>query len=215
MGAAGQLSNIWHWKAASQEDVDHGFRDVTDLYPDFFKDQYPYATGEPPYDFPTDFMSDDARLYSPAWSAENPVANPTRTTSVDNLIAEGFGTLTGHPVVAIHGVGRWDDGRWRVIFSRDMDTGLGDAVSFTDRNEIAVAFAVWNGSNGEIGGRKQHSTYMTFSLAPEQSSSSNEWLIPGIMVGLLAIIVGGPRLGAVGGRSRGAGRENEGGIHVG
>ncbi len=194
MGAPGQLSNIWHWKANLQEDLDQGYQDLTALYPGFFKDYYPFVTGEPPYDFPDDFTSEEARAYSPSWAAENPIVRPDRTTPIENLIAFGFGTLTGNPVVEIQGAGRWQDGRWRVVFSRAMAADQIETVSFANRDQIAVAFAVWNGSNQEVAARKQHSTYLTFGLAAAQGSSHGSWLYTGIAGGFVAMILGGARL---------------------
>jgi hypothetical protein len=209
MGAPGQLSNIWHWKADLQEDLDQGFQDVTVLYPGLFKDYYPFVTGEPPYDFPEDFTSEEARAYSPSWAAGNPMVRPDRTTPVDNLVALGFGTLTGNPAVEIQGAGRWQDGRWRVVFSRAMAADQAETVSFADRDQIPVAFAVWNGSNEEVGARKQHSTYLTFSLAAEQGSHNGSWLYTGIAGGFMAMMLGGARMSGLTQRRPGAAQKGE------
>jgi hypothetical protein len=170
MGAAGQLSNIWHWKADWQEDIDHGFQDLTRLYPNFFKDYYPYAAGSPPFQFPQDFTSPEARAYSPAWAAGNPMTQPLRSTPVENLIAIGFGTLATHEQAEIDGRGVWQDSRWSVVFTRELRATASDLAGFDVGGEVATAFAVWNGSNEEVGARKQLSSFVTFGL--EQPTTS-------------------------------------------
>lgn len=155
MGAAGQLSNIWHWKASWQQDIDKGFQDLQATYPNFFKDYYPFVVGNPPYKMPTDFASRDARAYLVGWSVGNPLSQPLRLTPVEDLMAEGFGTLTTQRSQDVLGRGVWQDGRWRVVFARPLVTADTADAHFLPGKERQVAFAVWNGSNKEVGAKKQ------------------------------------------------------------
>lgn len=164
MGAAGQISNIWHWKADWQEDIDTGFQDITRLYPHFFKDYYPFVEGEPPYSFPDDFSQPDARAYSPGWAVGNALSQPMREWPIENLIASGFGTLTTHEQAAIEGRGVWENGTWSVVFIRELTPAAADLATFQEAGELATAFAVWNGSNEEVGARKQLSSFVTFGI---------------------------------------------------
>jgi hypothetical protein len=208
MGAAGQMVNIWQWKADLQEDLDQGFQDLTTLYPNFFKDHYPFVNddGETPFQFPEDFMADDARGFTPAWAVGNPVFDPDRSTPVENLVAEGFGTLTAHPGVDIHGTGYWEDGRWQVVFSRDLNPRVDNTVSLEPGEDTAVAVAVWNGSNMEVGGRKQHSTFMTFSLEDDGLGIlGSPWFYTVLAAVLVLVLAGAAIL-----RSRSSGEETAG-----
>lgn len=200
MGAAGQLSNIWHWKADWQEDLDVGFQDVTDLYPNFFKDYYPYADGVGPFQFPADFDNPGARAYSPGWVAGNPMSQPMRTTPVENLIAVGFGTLTTHQQSEIDGRGVWTDGTWSVVFTRELSAAENSLVAFQTGDDVTTAFAVWNGSNEEVGARKQLSGFVTLGIdappdtpivpiEPPASRSASTLTVTLALIGAFVVIV--------------------------
>lgn len=171
MGSPGQLTNLWHWKADWQEDIDQGFQDVVDAYPHFYKDSYPFVSGQPPYRAPADFGSAEARQYLIGLAAGNPLARPDRTSPVEELLATGFGTATHKPGQAVQGKGVWADGRWQVLFTRALAPDGPDSASLTGR-EVSAAFAVWNGSNQEVGARKQLSSLVTVAIAPRPLSAA-------------------------------------------
>jgi hypothetical protein len=155
MGMRDKPINLWHWKADWQADIDEGFRDVVQAYPNFWKDYYPFAVGTPPFNVPGSFASTDARSYLAGWVAGNPLSNPARLTPVEELAAAGFGTASHRTVQNVLGRGMWKDGKWRVVFSRPLAVGDTEAVQLRPGGRTFVAFAVWNGSNQEVGSRKQ------------------------------------------------------------
>jgi hypothetical protein len=58
------------------------------------------------------------------------MADFNRTRPVDEMIAEGFGTLTHKPDGIADGRGEWRDGRWHVVFVGQLQTmNLSSAVS--------------------------------------------------------------------------------------
>ncbi len=77
----------------------------------------------------------------------------------ENLTAAGFGTLKpkegGLP---ISGTGQWRNGRWRVLFMRAFSGREGDAV-FATGGLTPVSFAVWNGAEENVDGRKAVSAW--------------------------------------------------------
>lgn len=164
MGAPGELTNIWHWKADWQEDIDKGYQELSSAYPNFWKDYYPFATGQPPHSLPADFQSELARSYLPGWAAANPLSVPIRRTPVEEVQSKGFGTLTSKAVQSVSGRGVWADGRWQVVFVRPMRVQDQEAAVFTTGRDVPVAFAVWNGSNQEVGARKQLSTFISIAV---------------------------------------------------
>jgi hypothetical protein len=198
MGVRGKMVNLWHWKADWQADIDEGFRDVVDAYPNFWKDYYPFVIGDPPFRVPVSFNSLDARAYLAGWAAGNPLSDPVRVTPVEELTAEGFGTAThkiGQQTQHVLGRGVWKDGKWRVVFSRPLALGQTDAAQFVPGATAYVAFAVWNGSNQEVGARKQLSADVT--LLVEAAPAVAEGALLGqitwpllLLVGLLALVVG-------------------------
>lgn len=45
----------------------------------------------------------------------------------------------------------WQDGRWRLVLKRDLQTGDKEDVQFAKDRIVPIAFNVWDGSNGEHG----------------------------------------------------------------
>jgi hypothetical protein len=192
MGAAGHPANIWQWNATSQADIDLGYQDLTTLYPNFFKDHYPGVDGAGPFAFPDDFDTPLAREYSMAWAAGNPTFLPSKSTPVENLIALGFGTLTSYSSVEVEGRGVWQDDGWAVVFNRALTVDDDNVTAFSAGGETPVSFAVWNGSNQEVGARKQHSTYMTFALeGDEQGLLASPWFWSALSAALVLLIFAG------------------------
>ncbi len=73
---------------------------------------------------------------------------------VQNLFADGFGTLTLAPVQDVSGRGNYANGAWTVVFSRPSKAAASDEAQFDGIDQIPVAVAVWNGSNHERDGFK-------------------------------------------------------------
>lgn len=201
MGAAGQTANLWHWKADWQEDIDKGFQDVVDAYPNFYKDTYPFVTGQPPFRMPQDFASPEARAYLVGLAAGNPLSQPTKQSPVEELVSTGFGTATHKSLQNVWGRGIWNDGVWRVVFSRSLKSDDPEAANLAARKEVPLAFAVWNGANQEVGGRKQLSSFLTLALeaasvvqsaeaAPGASSNRPLWTGVGMALAALIMMLG-------------------------
>ncbi|MBM3959206.1 MAG: hypothetical protein FJ314_05470 [SAR202 cluster bacterium] len=165
MGVRGQPVNLWHWKADWQTDIDAGFQDLTNAYPNFWKDYYPFAVGKPPFVVPQDFADADARRYLVGWAVGNPLSQPARVTPIEELVAHGFGTAASQSSQSVLGRGQWQNGRWSVVFARPMTTSGPDEAQFTPGGKGFVAVAAWNGSNQEVGGRKQISADLALTVA--------------------------------------------------
>lgn len=73
---------------------------------------------------------------------------------VQNLFADGFGTLTPAPIQDVSGKGVHANGRWAVVLSRDLRTAAADGVQLKGARRVPVAPAVWNGANAERDGFK-------------------------------------------------------------
>lgn len=161
MGGASVRMNILHWKADWQADIEEGFRDLEDALPNFWVDYYPFAIGEPPYEVPKDFAG-TAGEYLVGYAVGNPFSQPLKVTPVEDAVAYGFFTITTQARQDAVGRGVWSDGGWAVVISRRLDTGdpLDNAIG---RNN-ALAFAVWDGANGDRGSRKSTSTWVPLRL---------------------------------------------------
>jgi DMSO reductase family type II enzyme heme b subunit len=76
-----------------------------------------------------------------------------------NNVAAGLGTtrVTDERLIAVSAV--WEKGRWRVAFTRALQIPApsDEAIQFRVGSTMKVAFAVWEGSNGERAGIKAFS----------------------------------------------------------
>jgi hypothetical protein len=135
MGDARNAVNIWQWQASWQRDIDEGgLADVDRIYP-------PYAD-EVPYGI---YVGRDVGNWRSQLDHKTPV---------ENLIAQGWGTLTHQEQQHVLGKGIWENGRWKVVFLRALQTGLAGDASFIAGQKLSVNFALWEGTQAERGARK-------------------------------------------------------------
>ncbi len=197
MGQAGGNVNIWHWKADWQADL-LARREMEDRYPDMYVDDYPFT--QPVAGSLARVADYQDQNYLPALKAGNPFAAPTLHTPVEDLNAGGFGTLTSQPGEEqnVQGFGKWQDGRWRVIFSRSLASPEADDISFTSGKTYSIAFAVWDGANQERNGMKSTSQWVNLHLrrAPEapaaEAAAPAGWATPRniaiLLIGVIAVL---------------------------
>ena len=159
MGQAGRGVHITFWRADWQASVNGREDSIAALYPNAAIDHYPFEA--PSLGKGSDEQLQMARRYAPAEAVGNRRAGP-RTTPVEDLIAEGPGTIAPAPATTSRGRGVRTPNGWAVVIVRAMPHGL----SPTSRTQ--VAFAVWEGSAQEAGARKMRSAWV--GLAMRESS---------------------------------------------
>jgi mono/diheme cytochrome c family protein len=157
MGAPGEPVSIWMWKSERQADLEPAFQELEKIYPNLGIDSYPNLLKSPleqPMRNALTLESD--RTFVTAWGAGNIVADPTRGSAAEDLVAQGFGTLRARPMadqsVAAKGVYGTDS--YRVVFRRALASRSDGGVSLTPGSTVSAAFAVWNGSAGDRDGKK-------------------------------------------------------------
>jgi len=168
MGMQGGNVNIWHWKADWQAEM-LAWQDMEAIYPNMSVDLYPFAQVELPA--PADYLDSN---YLPALAAGNLLAAP-HVSSVEDLLAGGFGTLTAQTAEGqnVQGYGEWAEGKWRVIFSRDLASAEADDVDFAPGQVYSVAFAAWDGANGERNGQKSTSQWVSLELKGQAAGQAD------------------------------------------
>jgi len=166
MGQTDGGVNIWQWRAGNEDGLPDS---VEDLSPTGYVDRYP-STEE---------------LYFPAREAGNPVA---QSHPVQNLVSVGFGSLSPAADQDVKGAAEWANGRWSVVFARELSHHAAEQVSLGEGASSDIAFAVWNGSEGERNGIKSVSQFVVLEVASGGAPRSTAaWLT--IMFGsLLAMI---------------------------
>lgn len=171
MGQQDGNVNIWHWKADWQAGM-NGRQDVDDVYPDMYVDGYTYADTEAGAAAPVSSYEDVN--YVPAMAAGNLYASPAYATPVEDLIAGAFGSLTSQSAEMqnVQGHGEYADGKWRVVFSRDLASLEAEDAQFATGQVYSLAFAAWDGANEERNGQKSTSQWVSLSLGAAATDSA-------------------------------------------
>ncbi|MDH4102249.1 MAG: ethylbenzene dehydrogenase-related protein [Thermoleophilia bacterium] len=154
MGAPGSPVHILQWRATWQRDIDSGGNTGVDqIYPAVVHDVMPDDVLPPK----------TAQLYWVGREAGNPLSQNVRSSPVEEVVAEGFGSVTHLPNQAAVGHGVNDDGRWRVVIAiPSARDGVGEPLA--PGSSWPVAFAVWLGSEENRGGRKHIANWQTLQL---------------------------------------------------
>ena len=92
--------------------------------------------------------------------------NPFNESPVEELNAEGFGTLTVQSMEnqQVSGNGTWKDGMWTVVLIRDFKTFSKRDVQFAESKPVLLAFAVWDGSSKDKNANKMVSFWKTLNI---------------------------------------------------
>lgn len=155
MGEPQRAVEITYWRAFWQSMVDGREDTIKALFPNATVDHYPFeaASLQPG----SEAQREMAQRYAPARALGNDMAGP-RKQPVQDLLAEGPGTI--HPAAETHSVGRGtrNDQGWVVVLSRPLPHGLEPGA------RTQVAFAVWQGAHQEAGARKMRSVWVPLLL---------------------------------------------------
>lgn len=145
MGAIGKPVHIFHWRAQYQRDAEHGKPEVAALYPNASVDMYAMDFKEA-----RGGTDEEKEQFHPGVALGNPQSY--RKTGVDELLAEGFATSAVQAGRGSAARGEWRDGFWTVVITRPLATEGGSTLS--PGAASAIAWAVWQGSEHEVGSRK-------------------------------------------------------------
>ncbi|MFQ5961302.1 MAG: ethylbenzene dehydrogenase-related protein [Candidatus Methylomirabilales bacterium] len=180
MGEPNKPVTIYQWKA------DWEFarnRDVDEEFPNMAVDWYPFS-GRGPGEIPdlSDYSKEGAeKVFHTSWWSGSPLGDPElqAQTSVEKLLAEGFGTIRSVDPNQqdAYGTGTWKNGVWKVVMSFPRAQ---EQFTFERGKTIPVAFAAWDGAHHERGGEKAVSTWYFLSL--EQPIGAFPYIAPVVVV---------------------------------
>jgi hypothetical protein len=159
MGELGKPVEITLWRADWQATVDGRGDTIKDIYPNASIDHYPYEAGSLEKGSPA--QTEMASRYAPARALGNNRTGP-RGTPIEDLIAEGPGSITPSASAGSKGHGIWTEKGWGVVICRRLPQGLTPAA----RSQIA--FAIWEGSHKEVGARKMRTGWIPLLLKGEK-----------------------------------------------
>jgi DMSO reductase family type II enzyme heme b subunit len=158
MGEAGRPVLISYWNAAWQAMVDGRDDSLTAIYPNAAIDHHPFEA-ESLKKNPAEQQAMEAR-YAPARALGNLMSGP-RSSSVEDLQAEGPSTLSPATDRVSRGNGERTPTGWSVVIVRPLPKG------FDRQHGTQIAFAVWRGEAREVGARKMRTAWVP--LAEETS----------------------------------------------
>jgi len=88
---------------------------------------------------------------------------------------------------ALAAEGAWKQGQWQVVFRRPLATEDAADLQFAEGRYIPIAFANWDGVNGEAGSRHSFTTWYWLILEPRENLMAQYGMTgaSGVVVGLL------------------------------
>jgi hypothetical protein len=151
MGAPGSPVHILQWRAIWQRDLG-GRVGIADIHPGNATELYPDDLLDP----------GTSALWSPGRAVGN-AQSVAHDGAIEEIVAQGFGSATTLRSGRARGRGIWADDRWRVAIALPLNRGeTGDTIE--PASVWPVAFAVWSGSDGNRGGRKQYANWVAVGL---------------------------------------------------
>jgi hypothetical protein len=162
MGNPGRPVEVTFWRASWQASVAGRPDTIQSLHPGAVVDHYPFEAPSLPPGSETRKVF-EAR-YAPAAALGARREGP-RDRPVEDLVAEGPGTLRPADRTTSSGAGRRTETGWEVLIVRTMP----DGVAAGARSQVAVA--VWDGVRGEVGARKMRSGWVPLFLEPPSNDT--------------------------------------------
>jgi hypothetical protein len=154
MGGPGAPVHILQWKASWQRDLG-GRTSVHDLYPRVVRDISPDEL----------LGAENSARYYTARAVRNPVSAERRRSAVEEIVAEGFGSVTTLERQTARGAGVYESGAWSVALGFPLDRGP-ELARLEPGSTWPVAFALWLGSQGNRGGRKHFADWIQCEVEP-------------------------------------------------
>ncbi len=151
MGEPDKPVHIIYWKAWRSRDHEEGFQTVKTAYPNMTVDMYNFDYSVKGNG--TDKTQAEKDIFIPGKAAGNPLSVPHKEI-IEELSAEGAGTLASKNIENTTGEADWKNGEWTVIFIRPLNVSDAKSVQFKAGEKMPVAFAIWEGSRMESAGRK-------------------------------------------------------------
>ena len=155
MGQPGHPVEISFWRADWQASVNGRKDTIREIYPNAAVDHYPFEAK--PLEPGSTARKEMESRYAPAQAVGNRRVGP-RESAVEDMVAEGPGTLSPAPARMSRGGGARTKEGWAVVIARKLPEGLAPGT------RTQIAFAVWEGSAQDAGGRKMRTGWIPFSM---------------------------------------------------
>lgn len=165
MGEPGKSVLISYWSAATQARAEGKRDDIRAVFPNAAVDHYPFQAPSLAAGSPAQQAME--QRYAPAARLGNVVTGATGR-AVQDLVADGPGTITTAPAQVSEGSGARSGSGWAVVLRRPLPEGTAAA------GKTQVAFAVWQGGKGEVGSRKMRTAWVPLTLPAAPQAAAKE-----------------------------------------
>jgi len=111
----------------------------------------------------------------------------------EELLAGGPGSTTEFRNGSVRVATAREDGRWVLVYARDLRAETPNRTSIALERDVDVAFAVWNGSNMERSGRKAVSEWYHLPFGPGPQGPPYEtilWTVAGLAIVVATAVTG-------------------------
>ena len=80
--------------------------------------------------------------------------------------SKGIGSLTVQPLAdqKLEGRGYWLNGYWNVVFIRNLQALNKLDIDFSDKGQVVLAFALWDGNKKEMNSNKMVSFWQILNF---------------------------------------------------
>ncbi len=163
MGGQGKVVEITYWRADWQAAVDGRPDSLKEIYPNASINGYPFEANS--LEKGSAAQQEMATRYAPARALGNRRVG-YRTVSVEDLLADGPGTLSPAPPAGSKGKGVKSEKGWSVVITRKLPNGLAPG------GRTQVAFAVWEGAHQETGARKMRTGWVPLLMKPMKGAEA-------------------------------------------
>jgi DMSO reductase family type II enzyme heme b subunit len=146
------------------------------------------GSSEKPY-----FRQGDRRNPVNLWSWTAPSVEPEMVEAV--VIKDAFGQdkapKTRTDSSELSAMSAWKDGRWQIVFKRALATDAPEDFQFSEGVYTPIAFANWDGVNGEEGLRQSFTAWYWILLEPTDNPTKTLGiaLLAATLAGLLFILI--------------------------
>ncbi len=146
------------------------------------------GTAEKPY-----FRQGDKRNPVNMWYWQAPSQDPElpATTEIWDAKGQDSAPKPRADSSSLTANGAWRDGRWQVVFRRALETDAPQDLQFSEGVYTPIAFANWDGLNGEAGLRQSFTAWYWILLEPEDNPTRTIGLtaLAALLAGLAFILI--------------------------
>ena len=146
------------------------------------------GTNEKPY-----FRQGDKKNPVNMWVWTAPSEEPAANETAVIMDAKGLDNppKPREDSTALFATGKWENGQWQVVFKRPLETGAPEDLQFSEGVYTPIAFADWDGLDGQSGIRNAFTAWYWILLEPAENPTKimGIAIAAAVLAGLIFMII--------------------------